>query len=311
MTGPALGEDAAVLRPSAGDLLIAAADPITFPTRRPGWYAVHVNANDIATRGGVPRWFLATLLLPSDASPDTATGLLDEVASACAEVGAHLVGGHTEITPSVRRPIISGCMLGVVPPDRLRRTGGAESGDHLVLSGYVGVEGTSVLASVAAAALRQSGMPADAISDAELLVERYGISVLPAARVATPLAHAMHDLTEGGLATAVLELAGASGVGAIVELDSVPILPLTSETCRALGLGPLGLLSSGSLLIAAPPDAASDLLRRLTVAHIPAAQIGKLTSDRGVWMERRGAREPLPEFARDEVARWLALAPGD
>src|SRR6185437_13945483 len=116
-----------------------AADPITFPTPRPGWYAVHVNANDVAARGATPRWFLATLLLPPTATAAGARALLDEIAAACAEVGATLVGGHTEITATVGAPVVAGCMLGTVPPGPLRRTGGGRVGDDLLLTGWLGV----------------------------------------------------------------------------------------------------------------------------------------------------------------------------
>ena len=305
VTGPGIGEDAAVLRAEAGALLIAAADPITFPTPRPGWSAVHVNANDVATRGGEPRWFLATLLLPGGSGPGEARRLLAEVAAACADVGARLVGGHTEISDAVARPVVAGCMLGAVPPGRLRRSGDGRAGDRLIVAGPIGVEGSGVLATAGAAALAAAGLAPRTIAAAAGLAERLGISVLPAARVAAPLAHALHDITEGGLATAVQELAEASGLGAELEAERAPLRPETLAVCRALDLDPLGLLSSGSLLIAAPPVAVVELLHDLAGAGIAAAECGRLTAERGQWLRRGGRRAPLPVFARDELARWL------
>lgn len=305
IVGPGVGEDAAVLRIGEAPLLVAAADPITFPTPRPGWYAVHVNANDVATRGAEPRWFLATVLLPPGCPPERAEAVLADVAAGCAEVGAVLAGGHTEVTASVRVPVVAGCMLGVLAAERPLSTAGARPGDRLLLSGRVGAEGASILAAEAAAALRAAGVSDDARLDAATLVERHGISVLPAARHAAPVAHALHDLTEGGLATGVQELADASGLGVTVSAERVVIPPETAAVCRALRLDPLGLLSSGCLLIAVPPEHAAPLLALLTAAAIPAADIGELHDDRGLWLERGGTRVPLPSFARDELARWL------
>lgn len=305
IVGPALGEDAAVLRLADAALLVASADPITFPTPRPGWYAVHVNANDVATRGGAPRWFLATLLLPSGTSARVAEQLLEDVAQACGDVGAQLVGGHTEISGSVIRPVVSGCMLGAVAPNRLRRTGGGQAGDLLIVAGHVGVEGTSILATVAARALRAARMPSATIAAAASLVGRYGISVLPAASVAAPLAHAMHDLTEGGLATAIHELAEASNLAATVELDVLPLLPETQALCQSLNLDPLGLLSSGCLLIAASRAVTPELLRQLAASGVAASLIGRLEGGTGARFSRGSAEGPLATFARDEVARWL------
>lgn len=303
--GPAPGEDAAVLAFPTGELLIAAADPITFPTPRPGWYVVHVNANDIATRGGTPRWFLATLMLPASATSAAATRILDDVAAACAEVGAVLVGGHTEISDAVRLPVVSGCMLGTVAPERLLRTGGGKPGDALVVAGFLGVEGTSVLAGAAAERLHQAGWDDAALAAAAGLVDRLGISVLPAARLAAPHAHAMHDLTEGGLATAVRELATASGTGAVLRADAAPLRRATAALCKALSIDPLGLLSSGSLLIALPPDEVASLRQQLADDGIASAACGELTADREQLLELDGGCRPLPSFERDELARWL------
>lgn len=304
--GPGVGEDAAAVRPPGGELLVAAADPITFPTPRPGWYAVHVNANDVAASGATPRWFLATLLLPPTATAAGARALLDEIAAACAEVGATLVGGHTEITATVGAPVVAGCMLGTVPPGSLRRTGGGRAGDDLLLTGWLGVEGAAILAASASAPLRAAGWTPGRVAAAAGLVARHGLSVLPAARLLAPRAHALHDLTEGGVAGGVGELAVASGLGALLEADPLSWPGEVAALCTALGLDPLGLLSSGCLLAAVPPAATPALMTGLAAAGVPAARVGRLTApDGGLRLRRAGVEGPLPAFARDEVARWL------
>src|SRR5258706_2118698 len=98
VVGPRVGEDAAVI--DLGDrYLVATADPITFATDDVGWYALQVNANDIAVRGARPRWFLATILLPEGRTSDeTVSALFAQLHEACEEMEVALVGGHTEIT---------------------------------------------------------------------------------------------------------------------------------------------------------------------------------------------------------------------
>src|SRR4029077_20164988 len=111
VVGPRVGEDAAVIDMGAR-YLVATSDPITFATAEVGWYALHVNANDIAVRGARPRWFLATLLLPAGATTDASVdALFTELHAACDELEVTLVGGHTEVTHGLDRPIIAGTML--------------------------------------------------------------------------------------------------------------------------------------------------------------------------------------------------------
>jgi len=158
VVGPQVGEDAAVL--DIGDrYLIATADPITFATDELGWYALHVNANDLAVRGARPLWFLATVLLPEGGASELGVErLFGELRLACVELGVALVGGHTEVTAGLARPIVSGCMLGEVEKDRLVTTGGARPGDLLLLTKGVPLEGASIIARERAAEAERRGV---------------------------------------------------------------------------------------------------------------------------------------------------------
>ena len=146
IVGPRTGEDAAVF--DFGDrYLIAKTDPITFATNQIGWYAVNVNANDVAVMGGEPRWFLATVLLPAgQATAELAEAIFEQIHDACEALGVSLAGGHTEITLNLDRPIVSGTMLGEVTPDRLITTAGAQVGDVVLLVKPVPIEGTALIA---------------------------------------------------------------------------------------------------------------------------------------------------------------------
>ena len=306
--GPRLGEDAAAL--DFGDrLLIAKSDPVTFATHRAGWYAVQVCANDVACAGATPRWFLATLLVPESFSEDDAANLFSDVMESCQAIGATLIGGHSEVTQGLQRPIVMGTMLGEVERDRLITTGGAQEGDSIVVTKGLAIEGTALLARDCAGELRQAGVEESVIGRSAALLDTLGISVVHDAQICAQLpVHSLHDITEGGLFTALHEVASASGLGVAVEEDSVPVLPETSEVCTALGLHPMGLLASGAMLVTLHPQYTPELLRALEQAGINAWEIGQvLTAEEGrVLFTRSGEEVPLPVFPRDELARYFS-----
>ena len=307
--GPRVGEDAAAV--DFGDrLLVAKSDPVTFATDRAGWYAVQVCANDVACTGATPRWFLATLLVPERFSQDDAVRVFEDVVSACRELGVALIGGHSEVTQGIERPIVMGTMLGEVDRDRLISTGGAREGDSIVLTKGLAVEGTALLARDFPSALAQAGVTPDAVKKSAALLDSPGISVITDALIccAQDRLHSLHDITEGGLATALHEVASASELGVAIEEGSVPILPETEEVCSALGLNPLGLLASGALLATLPAPAVPQLLHALERGGIDAWEIGQvLPPEEGcILFTRHGEELPLPVFDRDELARYLA-----
>lgn len=309
VVGPRVGEDAAVL--DLGDrYLVATTDPITFVTEDLGWYALVVNANDLAVRGARPRWFLATCLLPEgQATEASAEALFFQLGEACRELSVSLVGGHTEVTHGLDRPIVAGVMLGEVAKEKLVTTGGARPGDVLLLTKGIPVEGTSIIARVKEAELRARGYSEAFLARARGALHRPGISVVPEALLAAELApcHAMHDPTEGGVATGLWELAEASGVGLRVEAERIPLLPEGKALCDEFGLDPLGTIASGSLLIALAPADAARALHACAREGIDCAFIGQvLPAAEGMTLVEGGRSRPLPTFPQDEITRLFA-----
>jgi len=306
--GPRYGEDAAVLQTAPDRLLVAKSDPITFASDAIGWYAVQVNGNDLAVMGARPLWFLATVLLPPGVGEDTAEAIFSQVLSACHEVGIALVGGHTEITLGLERPIVIGCLLGEVAPERVITSSGARPEDVILVTKALAVEGTALLAREAGEALQAAGVDPETVTRAAGFLYDPGISIAREAGVLcdTVTVHALHDPTEGGLATGLAELAAASGVGLRIERARIPILPETEQFCGALGLDPLGLIASGTLVAALPPFEAEHALSALHALGIPATIIGTATPpEQGlVLVAPDGSESPLPAFARDELARY-------
>jgi hydrogenase expression/formation protein HypE len=306
IVGPRVGEDAAVI--DLGDrYLVATSDPITFATDDLGWYALHVNANDIVVRGATPRWFLATLLLPQGRTDDVSVrALFDQLGEACAELEVALVGGHTEITHGIDRPIVAGTMLGEVAKDRLVTTGGAQVGDAIVLTKGVPLEGAAIIAREKEAELRARGVSPATIRRARNFLRSPGISVRPEAELACALAtvHAMHDPTEGGIATALHELAAAAGVGLRVDRDRITLLPEGRALCEALGLDPLGTIASGALLMTLAPAEAGIVIHALAREGIDSHFIGQVVPpEQGVTLTDGVRQWPLPTFARDEITK--------
>ena len=306
--GPRLGEDAAAL--DFGDrLLIAKSDPVTFTTDLAGWYAVQVCANDVACTGATPRWFLATLLAPEWFTEDDAAKLFNDVMESCQAIGVTLIGGHSEVTHGIQRPIVMGTMLGEVERDRLITTGGAQEGDSIVVTKGLAIEGTALLARDCPRELRQAGVPESVIVKSAAMLDTHGISVILDAQISTQLpVHSLHDITEGGLFTALHEVAVASGLGLAVEEGSVPVLPETDEVCTALGLHPMGLLGSGAMLVTLHPQYTPALLHALERAGINAWEIGQMipAEEERVLFTRDGEELPLPVFQRDELARYFS-----
>jgi hydrogenase maturation factor len=306
---PAVGEDIAAI--DLGDrFLIAKTDPITFAADRAGDYLACVNANDIATAGARPRWCLVTALLPQDrTTPDLVRELFDQLTSALARLGVTLCGGHTEITAGLDRPILVGCMLGEVAKDRLVDKRRARPGDTVLMTGSVPVEGTAIIARDCAERLRprfseeEIARAADCLDDPGICVVDAALAAADAARV-----HAMHDVTEGGLATGLCELADATGTGIRADARLVSLDPLGARICEHLGLNPLGLISSGTLLIACDPADAGTVRRAVAATGTPAAPVATLTDNPAerVLLDADGSPRPLPRFEPDEIARLFA-----
>ena len=297
--GPAAGEDAALVE-IGGELWAVASDPVSFTAADAGRLAVIVNANDVAVLGARPRFFLAVgLIAPGEASEARIRELLTQVREACTEVGAVLVGGHTEITPGLPHSMVVGTMLGRVE-GRALTTGGLRAGDLVGMTRTAGLEGTAILLAEHGPRLRELPEVAAAIDDGEPAAS---LSVIAEALAAAGCGgvSALHDVTEGGVGEALHELAMASGLAVEAAREAVPVLPLTAAVCRALGMDPLGLIGSGSLLVGCSPEGSREVEQALAAIGVPLAWIGRAEA-------APAPRSSLPRFPRDELLRAGVMA---
>ena len=305
LCGPAVGEDAAVI--DMGDrVLVAKANPITGAARHVGWFAVHINANDVATRGAKPLWFLCTIMLPEAAGETLLEEIMEDIHKACCEVGASLVGGHTECTPGLDRPILSGVMIGEAQKGRYVTTRSAEPGDDILLTKGAGIEGTGILATDLEERL-QGKLNAETIKAAQAMLRQ--ISVVPEALQAVEAGgvSSMHTPTEGGIIQGLWELAKAADVGVEAQEEAIPVAPETRKVCDALKVDPLRLLSSGALIIAAKPTKSSRIIDAITKIGVKATIIGKVTNAKnGMKMQTHGGGEVLIRAVeQDELYRII------
>jgi hydrogenase expression/formation protein HypE len=301
--GPAMGEDAAAIKLGGDRYLVVKTDPITFTTHRAAALLLQVNANDLATRGAQPRYLQVAALLPPGTKASAVRRCFLELAAEATKMGVTITGGHTEVTDAVTRPVLVGTMLGFVPARRLLSTAGSKPDDVLVMAGAAGIEGTAILAQDRGARIARELGPA-ARRKAQRLAIEPGISVARAASIASASgAHAMHDPTEGGVGAAIHEMAYAAGLRVSVDVDRILVLELTRNICRLFGIDPLGLTSSGALLIAISPRRAARLINALAQAGISASAIGKFERGNGIAAHLQGKPARLPWFKRDELLR--------
>ncbi|GIW41152.1 MAG: hydrogenase [Candidatus Binatia bacterium] len=303
LVGAGFGVDAAVVGVGNGRVLVLKSDPVTFTEEEAGWYAVHVNANDIAVMGARPRWFQPTILLPPGTTREAVRSVAREIHRAAKSLGIAVTGGHTEVTPAVRQIVVAGDMQGTALRRELVTPARVRPGDALLLVGSAALEGTSILARRDFARTTRL-LGARGARRAARFHRVPGISVVaPALLCARAGASGMHDATEGGVAMALYEFAEASGVRFVVDLDRIPVREETRVLCGHYGLDPLRLLSSGALLVAVPAERCEKVAGVLERRGYRVGRLGSAEKGRGVRATRAGKVVPFRYSERDELAR--------
>ncbi len=273
LLGAGVGEDCAALKLAADETFVMSTDPITGTAQDIGTLAIQITVNDLASSGAEPVGVMLTVLLPEKVREAKLKLMMSQVEEACKKANVQVIGGHTEVTPVVNQPVISVCGVGKVKDGKLVSTAGARPGMDILVSKWIGIEGTSILAKEKEEEL--SGRFSTSFIDKAKNLDVY-ISVLSEAAVAVQSGvSAMHDVTEGGIFGALWEMAEASGVGLEIDTKKIPIRQETVEICEFFGINPYKLISSGCMLMAA--EDGNKLVRELEKAGIPASIIGKAT----------------------------------
>lgn len=299
--GPGIGEDCAALALAEDEILVMSTDPITGTAKDIGKLAIQITANDLASAGAEPIGVMLTILLPDGTREIALKRIMEQMECACREAKMQILGGHTEVTAVVNQPVVNVAGVAKAKKGSLISTAGARAGMDIVVSKWVGIEGTMIFAKEKEAELKEH-FPADFV-DTAIGFDRY-LSVVPEAAVATQSSvAAMHDVTEGGLFGALWEMAEASGVGLEIDLKKIPIRQETVEICEYFDVNPYGLISSGMMLMAAADGNA--LVLALQEAGIPATVIGKATEDNDRVIIRDEERRFLEPPKTDELYKVL------
>jgi hydrogenase maturation factor len=302
--GPGTGRDAALIRVGE-NLLVASTDPITGSIEDVGWLSVHVNANDIATFGVAPRWFFASIMLPSGSATTDIGRIMEQIDDASKSLGIAVAGGHTEITGGTDRPIVAGFMLGVTREGQYVTSAGARPGDSIIITKTIGLEGTAILAAEGAEVLSPR-VGKRVLEDARQLREEISVVKEGLAAFQTGFVTAMHDPTEGGFAGGLHEVCDASNVGFEIDRDVLPIHPATVSICHELDINPVELISSGCMVMTCNASHAEEVIRKIKGVGVEARVIGSIARDRRRRVVMSGKKgSTLVRPATD--ALWSAL----
>jgi hydrogenase maturation factor len=304
--GPGRGLDAAVLE-VGGRVLVTATDPVTFATVEPGTYAVVVNANDVAVLGARPRWFqVVCLLADRQENAEFLDAAMAQIETQLDQLGAVLIGGHSEVVAGLQAPMLVGQMIGEALDEEVVSPAGGQVGDAVLLAGGVGIEATALVARELPARLRAAGLAEAEIAAAAAYLHEPGISVVRPAltAAATGAVTAMHDVTEGGVATAALELSEACGCGIALEAEALPVTGLTEQVLDAVSINPLGAIGSGGLLLCCAPQKTAEVCGAVQLSGVDCAPVGRLVRGRNEkTLHQSGRVRPLPRFRVDEYVR--------
>lgn len=276
LVGPSVGEDCSVLQLDQGEVLVISTDPITGTANDIGTLAVHITANDIASSGAEIIGIMITILLPNDTEESELKKIMKDIEKTCSELDIEIMGGHTEVTPSVNQPIITVTGVGKTKSSELIKTAGAKPGQSIVMTKWAGLEGTAIIAKDKKAELLER-YSEEFVEDAINFIEY--ISVIPEAKIAKEVGvSSMHDITEGGIYGALWEMGEASEIGVKVDLNKVPIRQETIEICEFFDINPYKLISSGSMLMIT--DNGEALVEQLNKEGIDATIIGETTKSK-------------------------------
>ena len=264
---------------NSNPLLVVKSDPITFPTAEPGRYAVIVNANDIACAGALPFGFLSSIIVPINTSFDEIKRIQEQIHQQSIELGISILGGHTEISQSVKTPLVSGHMLGFVPQDFVVPNKLTE--EEIILAiGFTGAEGTGIIISESGD-LIHSTLNNDEIEEGKRIGAQLRIVDLALDLNREFQPSLIHDATEGGVYGALYELIAFSELS--IELNNQPrISNVTEKLASWLQFNPFRLISSGMLIVSAPEEKALHILDYLKKEQIPCEKIGKVGTDKGI-----------------------------
>lgn len=304
ITRPGIGEDCAVVDFGAYECVMST-DPITAAVSEIGRLAVHISCNDIASNGIEPLGIMLAVMLPEGTTEEQIEEIMKQAGEASEELGVEIIGGHTEITSAVNKPVIVSTALGRGAKWSSQQAENMKPGDYILMTKQAGMEGTGIIAGdyreVLAGYLTEDEFQQAAEMLNKVSVVREGVI---AGRIGTA---GMHDITEGGVLGAVWEMCSIADTGAEVWIDRIPVAEVTKKICDRFDIDYLRLISSGSMIIMVHPEVRKQMEAELKGAGIPVACIGKICDKAdGIRMVIGDEKIVIAPPASDELYKVLS-----
>jgi len=299
LCGAGIGEDCAIFA-CEGSNLVSAVGTYAVPDRQDMIRAIYKEMNNLATAGAEGFAVMLAITLPERASEEKLKKLMDGAAQAARELKIQIAGGHTTVSKHVSEKLVTVTAYGKVSPDKAYTTKGAKPGQDIVMTKWIGLEGTAILANKKREDLL-TRYPEYLVEEATSF-DKY-LSIIPEAATAIKSGVCvMHDASEGGILATLWELAESSGVGLQIDMKKLPIRQETVEVCEFCDVNPYELLSGGCLVMTA--EDGNSLVLALQERGIPAVVVGKITDSNDRLIFNGEEKRFLDKPAADEVYKY-------
>jgi len=300
ISGAGVGEDCAIFTAQPDQMIVSCMQEAAVPQPQDMAFLITKCANNLATAGAEPFACMITYILPEKASEEKLKKLMESASYAAKSLGMEIAGGQTTVSPYVSQKLAVVTGYGKVSEAVCRTTKGAKPGQDIVISKWIGLEGTARLANQKAEELKKR-YPTHLIQEARSF-DQY-LSILPEAVIAARNGvHTMHDVSEGGILGALWELAESSGVGLLLDLKKIPIRQETVEVCEFCNVNPYELAGGGCLLMIT--DQGEALVEALHREGIPAVIAGKITDNHDRIICNDEEKRYLDKPKMDEIHRF-------
>lgn len=299
LTRPGIGEDCAVVDFGSYDCVMST-DPITAAVSDIGRLSIHISCNDIASNGVQPLGIMLAVMLPVGTTEEDIAEMMRQAGEVSEKLGVEIIGGHTEITPAVNKPVIVSTAIGRAPKSGSQQADQMVPGDYIMITKAAGLEGTGIIALDYEEELK-SILTDEELTEAKSMLDHVSVVTegVAAGEVGT---HGMHDVTEGGVLGAVWELCQIAGTGAEVWEDAIPVKDVTKKICSHFDIDYLRLISSGCMVIMTPPDKKEAMEAAMAAAGVEMSCIGVITeADKGIVMKSGEIVSEIAPPASDEL----------
>jgi len=310
--GPQHGVDVGIIE--LGEYALATtADPVfivpEYGWERAAWFALHILASDAACSGLSPAYLAIDLNLPMETTEEALGLIWNTMHSEAERIGIAVITGHTARYEGCHWPMVGGAALSAVgPKDSWVSPRFIRPRDRIIVTKGPAIEAAGIFAAMFPDALEREFGPEFARSAQDIF---YMMSVVEDARAAVSVGvrvggvSAMHDATECGLWGGIYEMTDAAGLGAIVDLEAIPLDERASRICSFYGIDPYSSISEGTLIITARPHKAREIVERLVGAGIPASDVGEVQEEPGLLVREKGSERPQPHPRVDPF--WRAF----